>query len=272
MSIRLDLDPKILDRSHPTPLYHQLKQWLATHIYSGDLPPGSKLPDEFELCERLDVSRGVVRQALTELCYEGLLYRQRGRGTYVAAPKSPVGLIGGLAGTADEAARRGQQIDSLVLMLREAPASDAVASRLDLAPGDPVIELERVRSIDGQRRVLVLTYLPSALVPGLTKRDLSGSASLYRILREDYGLVIVSAVRVVEAMVAGAREARLLRIKRGDPLLVLRSVGRTVGHRPLDFFIAYHRGDSSAFEARLSSPGRAVAHFEHVPLASGSLE
>jgi GntR family transcriptional regulator len=269
MSIHLDKVGSF-DRSTPVPLYYQLKQWLSGLIGSGELEPGAQLPGELELCERFGVSRGVVRQALSELRYEGLIDRQRGRGTFVSMPKTAEGLISSLRGLADDADLRGQRIQSRVLLLREAPAADTVARSLDLAVGDPVVELERVRALDGEPHVLVMTYLPAALVPGLAGRDLNGSESLYRILREDYGLAIVSSRRRVEATVAGAREARLLSIERGDPLLVLRSIGYTTGTRPFDYFIAYHRGDRSAFEADLSASAGA-SRFERVPVTDEGL-
>jgi GntR family transcriptional regulator len=267
MSIHLDKQPgDAFDRSAPVPLYYQLKQWLAGRIASGELAPGAQLESELELCERFGISRGVVRQALTELRYEGLIERQRGRGTFVSKPKTAEGLISGLRGLADDAALRGQRIDSTVIVLGEVPAGASVARSLELQPGDPVVELERVRALDGEPHVLVMTYLPAAMVPGLAERDLSGSESLYRILREEYGLAIVSSLRRVEATVAGAREARLLGIERGDPLLVLRSIGYTTGRRPFDYFIAYHRGDRSAFEAELSTPLGGTSRFERVPM------
>ena len=268
MSIRIDDLALTLDRSGPIPLYHQLKQWISSRILSGELAPGEQLPDEFELCGRLRISRGVVRQAMTELEFAGMISRQRGRGTFVSVPKTAEGLINGLRGLADDAALRGQDIESDVLVLREVPASDTVAARLNLTAGDPVVELERVRSLDGEPHVLVMTYLPVVLVPGLATKDLKGRASLYKILREDYGLTIVSAIRRVEAVAAGVREARLLKVKRGDPLLVLRSVGFTTGDRPLDLFVAYHRGDRSAFEAELTSPIGTASRFERVPVTS----
>ncbi|MEV0288928.1 GntR family transcriptional regulator [Kribbella sp. NPDC050820] len=254
------------DRSTPLPLYYQLKQWLSARIVSGELQPGEQIPSELELCERFGISRGVVRQALNELQYEGLIDRERGRGTFVSGPKTAEGLISGLRGLAEDAASRGQSIDSRVLVLREVPASASVASALELAEGDPVVELERVRSLDGEPHVLALTYLPAALVPGLADRDLSGSESLYRILREDYGLVNVSSRRRVEASVAGAREAELLGVEPGAPLLVLRSVGYAPGQRPLDYFMAYHRGDRSSFEVVLTSPEGTAASFAQLPV------
>lgn len=269
MSLHIDSLGSVLDRSGPIPLYHQIKQWLSNLILSGELAPGTQLPDELEMCERLGVSRGVVRQALTELCYEGLLNRQRGRGTFVSAPKTAEGLISGLHGLADDAALRGQEVESRVLTLREAPASETVARSLNLSPGEPVVEIERLRLLDGEPHVLVTTYLPGLLVPGLTRRNLSGAASLYRILREDYELPIVSSLRRVEATVAGAREARLLGIKRGAALLVLHSIGYTTGQRPVDYFVAFHRGDRSAFEVGLSNPVGSASRFEQVALLHG---
>lgn len=267
MSIRLDDLARLLDRSGPIPLYHQLKQWFSSRILSGELAPGEQLPDEFEICERLGVSRGVVRQAMTELEYAGMISRQRGRGTFVAIPKTAEGLISGLRGLADDAAMRGQKIDSKVLLLREVPAEDTVAEKLELRPGDPVVELERLRSLEGGPHVVVVTYLPALLVPGLVKEDFNGGTSLYRVLRDNYGLNIVSGVRRVEVAPARARQARLLGVKRGSPLMVLRSVGFTSGHRPLDYFIAYHRGDQTAFEVELRTPVGTASRFEQVPVA-----
>ena len=266
MSIHMDVAifDSAIDHSTPVPLYYQIKQWLSRCILSGELVPGTRLPDEFEFCERLGVSRGVVRQALTELCYEGLIYRQRGRGTFVSTPKTAEGLIGGLGGLADDAALRGQKVRSKVLVLREAPATEGVAERLNLAPSELVVELERVRVLDGEPHALTMTYLPAAMVSGLAQRDLNGSASLYQILREDFGLPIISSQRRVEATTASLREARLLKIERGDPLLVLRSTSYTTGRRPLEYFIAFHRGDRSAFEVDLSSPAGNASRFEQV--------
>ena len=64
MSIHMDMLEVVLDHSTPIPLYYQFKQWLSICIGNGQLPPGARLPDELELCQRLGVSRGVVRQAI----------------------------------------------------------------------------------------------------------------------------------------------------------------------------------------------------------------
>ena len=249
MSIHLD-NPQI-DRAAAVPLYHQLKQWLSTRIATGELTPGMQLPGDHELSERLGVSRGVVRQALSELRHDGLIERERGRGTFVSKPKTAQGLIASMRGLAEDAALRAQRIESTVLRLLEEPAGDVVATMLRIAPGTPVVELERLRALDGEPWVLTVTHLPAALVPGLVAHDFGGAVSLYEVLRSEYGLAVASAARRVEAPVTDAREAHLLRMRVGAPLLVLRSVSSTADGRPFEYFVARHRGDRSAFEVRL---------------------
>jgi GntR family transcriptional regulator len=252
------------DRHGPVPMYFQLKEWLSARILSGELAPGEQLPGEVELCDRLRVSRGVVRQALSELRHDGLVERRRGRGTFVAVPKTAEGLISGLRGLAEDAWLRGSRVDSTVLLLCERLPDVGTARVLELEPGELVVELARLRALDGEPHVLVTTFLPAALVPGLAALDLGGSESLYRVLRERYGLAILSCVRRVEAAVADARQAHLLRVARGDPLLVLRSTAFTSGHRPLEHFVAYHRADRSAFEVELEAATTSATRFDHV--------
>jgi len=74
----------MIDRNSPIPLYYQLKLHFQEQIKSGTLPPGNRLPTEMELCEQFQISRAPVRQALTEMAREGLIYRRAGQGTFVA--------------------------------------------------------------------------------------------------------------------------------------------------------------------------------------------
>jgi len=73
----------MIDRNSPIPLYYQLKQYFTKQMESGALHSGDRLPTEMELCEQFDISRAPVRQALSELAREGLIYRRAGQGTFV---------------------------------------------------------------------------------------------------------------------------------------------------------------------------------------------
>ncbi|HID87613.1 MAG TPA: extracellular solute-binding protein [Anaerolineae bacterium] len=73
-----------INKNMPVPIYYQLKESIKEKIEKGDLKPGDRIPTEQELCEMFGISRTPVRQALTELAYEGILYRRPGRGTFVS--------------------------------------------------------------------------------------------------------------------------------------------------------------------------------------------
>ena len=67
---------------------------LRAMIASGELAPGSRLPPEPELCARLGVSRGSLREAVRSLATLGMLEPRHGAGTFVSALHPPHMLAG----------------------------------------------------------------------------------------------------------------------------------------------------------------------------------
>ena len=61
----------------------QLKKHLVAELADGRMRPGEALPSEVRLAEQFEVSRPTVRRALSEMEQEGLIRRERGRGTFV---------------------------------------------------------------------------------------------------------------------------------------------------------------------------------------------
>lgn len=241
-----------IDRSSMLPLYFQLKQVLLAEIERRGLTAGDRLPGDHELGATYDVSRTVVRQALAELEHEGVIERVKGRGTFVAGGKTGEGLVQApLTGLYEDVAARGGHLKSVVRRQEVVPADDQVAAELDVQPGHPVILIERLRFVDGQAWVLTVTHVPQDVAPGLVTEDLSGQ-SLYALLEGKYGVPLAFGRRSVEAALAGAVLARSLGIRRGGPVLVLRNVCFGTDGRPVETFVAYHRGDRSRFEVELA--------------------
>jgi GntR family transcriptional regulator len=240
----------VIDRTSPLPFYHQLKQILLAELRERDLAPGARLPGDHELCATYDVSRTVVRQALSELETEGVIERVKGRGTFVAPHKTAERLVQSLTGLYEDVAARGSHLRSEVRRQEVVPADEQIAAELGLAVGAPVIVVERLRHVDDEPWVLATTYLPYDLAPGLVADDLTDQ-SLYALLEETYGVALTHGRRAVEAAVASTALAKALGIAAGDPVLVLRSTSYA-GERPVEMFVAYHRGDRSRFEVTLS--------------------
>mgnify|MGYP000853187065 CR=1 FL=1 len=62
-------------------LSDQVAQQLAAEIKAGRLAPGAKLPPEARLVEQFEVSRTVVREAVSRLKSLGLVDSRQGSGT-----------------------------------------------------------------------------------------------------------------------------------------------------------------------------------------------
>ena len=255
-----------IDRRSPIPYYVQLKHALTEGIESGHWKPGDKIPSEFELCQMFGVSRTVVRQALGEMSYEGLVAREKGRGTFVVEPKiRSRSLVHSLVGFYEDMAERGYSPVTKVLEQAIEPASPKQASALELEPMTPVIKLVRLRFVQEEPIVLVSSYLPYALCPKLVKADLSHQ-SLYAFLLQEYGLSVARGRRMIEAVLATDREANLLQIEKGAPLLRLDSVSYLEDGTPLEYFNGVFRSDRSQFEVLIDRKrGSALGQVGSVP-------
>src|SRR3989304_5968272 len=126
----------------PLPFYVQLKSALEQHIERGGWQAGDRIPGEPELCRLFGISRTVVRPALNEMVYLGLLIRQKGRGTFVAQPKlSSRGLVQSLDGFYKDMADRGLRVVNQVLEQAMLPAEPRVGRYLQLEAMGPVIQI-----------------------------------------------------------------------------------------------------------------------------------
>ncbi len=239
-----------IDRSSALPLHVQLKQALEKQILRGRWKPGDLVPGEPELCRLFAVSRTTVRQALAALAYQGLVVRERGRGTFVAPPKLTESAVERLSGFYEDMADLGHPPVSQVLRQKAAPAGGQVAALLEIRPGTRVVEIERLRFVQDEPVVLTTTFLPHELCPGLEDADLT-HRSLYEYLETECGLTLERGRRTIEAVAADSRQARLLRTPKGSPLILIQSVSHLANGRPIEYYLALHRGDRSRFEVEL---------------------
>jgi len=246
-----------IERESYIPLYIQVIDALVEYIEGNNLESGYQLPGEAELCRLFDVSRTVIRQALQELEYKGLIYRTKGKGTFVAKPKIHEGLFQELTGFYQDMETRGHKPESKVLKQAKVKASKKVAAFLGIEEGDPVIQIDRLRYVNKEPIVLVTTYLPYQICPDLLEVDLS-QRSLYEFLEKEHEVVIARGRRTLEAVGASKVEAELLDVPVGAPLILLDSVSYLADDTPVEYYHALHRGDRSRFETeliRVNKPG-----------------
>lgn len=230
-----------INRRSKLPYYQQLYDIFRAKIARGDWKPGDLIPPESELTELYQVSRNTVRQVLDLLVKEGLIYRQRGRGSFVAHPTLEQSMVRIISFTEDMR-QRGFKPGTRIVSASLVPASADIAEKLQIEPGEPLACVERLRLADDEPMSIEESFLVHRYCPDVLQHDYAAQP-LREILERDYGIRLVHARQVIRAVAAPRRLADLLEIKPGSPLLAIERVTFSQESIPVEFLRIYHRGD-----------------------------
>jgi len=230
----------MIDRTTPIPLYYQLAESIRAQIAAGAFASGDKLPSEHELCDRYDVSRSVVRQALQSLGREGLIETERGRGAFVRDRKVPITLQQRLDPLQEGMAKAGFRLTTKVLKLE---AVDAPAQAAEQIGERRAVHLERLRYADGQLLLVVQNYLPLSRFERLLAFDGLATTSLYVWLKQECGVIASTGRRTIEIGRADERVAGLLELAPGERVLFNRETTFDQDGRAIEYYESWHHPD-----------------------------
>lgn len=251
----------MLDRSSPLPLYYQLRTLLLEQIERGVLKPGDLVPTERELIDRYGVSRITVRQAINSLMADGLLYRQRGRGTFVRRNRIEQELAT-LTGFYEEMASRGLVPGTRLVSAEMRDPDCGVAAKLRLAEGEKALRIVRVQLADGEPMALDMSHFPPDVAERLLKEKLD--IAIYSLL-EGLGVELDWADQAIESTLADEFTAWHLGIKKGLPVLLVERTVYVADGRPVEYTRAFYRADRYVYRVRLK---RKRATPSRVPVAA----
>ena len=200
-------------------------------ILVGRHEHNERLPSEAEIALRYGVNRHTVRRALAELATRGLVYTERGNGTFVRFDKLDY-PIGARTRFSEIVAAAGHEAEGRLQGHRFEPAGEEIARRLGLKAGDPVVRLEIVRASDRVPISVATTWLPARSYPN--------AATIFRRFRsmtrvlEHHGVAgYVRKWTRVSAAFADAVDAARLRLSIHRPVLVVDSVDATPNGMPV---------------------------------------
>lgn len=231
----------VLDRDSAVPLYVQLEEILRAKIASGEWQPNQRIPSENELNKIYGLSRMTARGVLTKLVTEGVLFRVPGKGTFLA-PQKFEAVSPAYRGVREQLEAAGYETTTQVLRSGVEDASPRVRERLGLPDGAQVHAIYRLRSVQGEPISLHHSYVPAALAPDLDRHD-AGNEQLCVILEKHYGLAMKQVAEHLEATAARTEEAELLRMRRGQPVLLLEDVISDDHGRTFEYSTIVFRGD-----------------------------
>ncbi|MGX5850585.1 GntR family transcriptional regulator [Mesorhizobium sp. PL10] len=226
------------------PIYVRVQKDLLRLIHDGEVARGGRFPSERELSVRFGASRMTMRKAVDRLVEAGALERRGTSGTYVPdrlfdRPLSDHTFYS----LSDVVENAGHTPGSKLLFFERKEADEFIASKLGLSPGDPVISIERLRTVDGVPVCLELTHFPALLVPGLSASDVIENKSLYRLFRDNYQLELNNDVRVISIHYATKSEAELLDLRPGAPVLNFEGLAVTGDGQPFEYLRSLNNPD-----------------------------
>ncbi|WP_347488047.1 phosphonate metabolism transcriptional regulator PhnF [Desulfoscipio sp. XC116] len=236
----------MIDKESGIPYYRQLMAIIRRQVDNGVYKEGQRIPCEFELSNAYQVNRHTVRQAVAELSHAGILYKVKGRGTFVAKPPldhleykiSPRNRF------TDNILQAGKMPGSRILRATRAAADEKTARTLGLSAGDAVYVLDILRLVDGSPFLLAVNFLPAACLPGFLER-IENFSSLFIILEKHYGIRPYRVKYDFHASFPNREEALALKIPANMPVLKGRSLLKSQDGVLILYNVACYRGDQA---------------------------
>jgi GntR family transcriptional regulator len=229
----------LLDHDSRIPLHKQAEEQLRKLVQEEAYSNGALFPKEADLAQRWGIARNTLRQAINKLVQENLLERKKRSGTRVSKHKITTNLSNWMSFT-HEMEDRGLSFKNLLLKAKKITPKNEIIAALQLNNSHPILCLKRTRSTDKNPMV----YFESHFHPrtGITEKD-NFEKPLYELMDEDHNIIPVYSREEIKAIAATQKIARLLQIKKGQPVLERKRLVLDAGRKPIEYNICYYRSD-----------------------------
>lgn len=229
------------------PLYYQIKDIILDMIENEQLRPGDAIPPEREICKIQGVSRMTVNKAIIELVNDGVLYREQGRGTFVARPKQ-YKKLSQLLGFSEQMENKGHKTSTKIITFDIKKATQQIKTFLEL-PKDKeyVIMIKRLMLIDDEPIAIETVWLARDRFTNMSIETIIGQ-SLYKIFREKYGYILHSAKETIEPKLLNEFEMELLNQPESQLALQFKKITYIEDNIPIEYTEAIYRSDKYKYE------------------------
>ncbi|MEM1331493.1 MAG: phosphonate metabolism transcriptional regulator PhnF [Planctomycetota bacterium] len=233
------------DRSNGRAIYLRIADDLREEIASS-LEPGVYLPSETGLAQQFGVNRHTIRRAIDELVHEGLIERQRGKGSRVLAPAFRY-TLSPLLPFSQTVEAVGRTPSCTVLRGEIVRANARVARALGLRSQARVVALDLLRQVDGVPILLSRSTLSAARYGSVLTEY--GGGSLHGFIRERFGERLVMRGSVFSVAMPTTEQATVLRMSRQIPLLCVEStIYSRQTEKPVEHVFMRFRGDAAELD------------------------
>ncbi|MFW6270256.1 MAG: GntR family transcriptional regulator [Bacillota bacterium] len=241
-----------IEKDSPLSLYYQLKELLIKKIENGEYAENEKLPTEKELCEKHNISRATVRQALKELENEDYIYKVQGKGTFVSPSKFQQDLLKFYSFTEDMK-KIGKKPSSKVLDFKIKKVDEKMVRKmLDVSSSEKIYVFTRLRLADDEPMMVETTYIPYERFKNISEKDLR-EKPLYDIMVNEYGVIFSKAEETFRPTLIREKEAEQLNFVEGGPGMLLERITYDNENRIIEYTKSVARGDKFKYHVELEN-------------------
>ncbi len=215
-----------------------IKEQIWANTYQND-----RIPSETDLANELGVSRTTIRDALSRLENEGVIYRKQGAGTFVNRPglqiKSRLDEIWSYESALEA---HGYLPSTRILKFQRITAPENIADELALEGGETMLLVQKLFLEDERPVIFTRSYIPVSLITAEYKEsDLL--APIFNFLAEFGARQLSYYLSDIVPAIATDEIAQALQIKVGTPLITLEEVGYSEDNEPFLKAFSYFRDD-----------------------------
>lgn len=231
------------------PLYRQVYDIVVRRVAQGVWRPGEALPSEQNLARELGVSQGTIRKVFDALTAEKVLERHQGKGTFIAENTQERAQFRFFRLARPDGKRLAPSFGSETIRVRAARAPER--ERLELARDARVVEIDRVRLLEGVSAIREHIVLPADLFAGIEKLGPLPN-SLYSLYQSKFGVNIVTTHEQLSAQLATAEDHRQMGVDAGSPILVIDRTAVCLPERKVEWRLSRVRSDDLVYAVTLT--------------------
>ncbi len=235
------MNDELVDKKSIIPIYYQLFKHFEKQIRTGKLNPGDALPTEMEIAEQADISRMTVRRAISELAAAGMVYTQKGKGTFVAQPRLD-SVVFNLNNFFDEIKRKGMNPHAELLEARIIKADEKLALRLGIDVNTRCLYFRILITADGEKLAYETKYTVYTKRSPILESQLIDPL-LSRLAAAHSDSVPSSSKKVLMASKATEEEAKVLGVSPGIPVFFMVQTIYDVDSKIIAWGKTIYRGD-----------------------------
>lgn len=218
--------------------YLRIKKDIENKINNGNYKSGEKIPSERKLCELYGISRMTARQAINELVKEGIVYREKGRGTFVSSPNF---LQRNVKSFTDTLRERGFAPKTNVIEFSTVYNLKEISKTMGVPFETRFYKIKRLRLGNELPMALETVYIQKDKCHDLNKHDVSNS--LYKILEEHYGYKIENISCDIDACIANNIMMKIFDMKKSRALLKISGISYAQDGEKVFYEESYYRPD-----------------------------